>query len=161
MMEPETEIISSADAETMAELDIEYPHDEELTVPQFAYQSRLLIGKLRDDLVISAVWKSTGTSRGILVFQQANRAALSDAIDRILASPEPWENAAEVSSGKDKLVIAFSNSWSHTTPAPLERLNVRNQRNYVLDGVESTHEGISLPPASARLLAGKLRTLPG
>jgi hypothetical protein len=154
------EIIKSADAETIAELAIEYPHDEELTVPQFAYQSKLVISKLRDDFVISAVWKSTGTGRGILVFQQANRVTLCEAVDRILASPEPWENSTRFSFGKDKLVIACSSSWPHTTPAPLERLSIRNQRNYLLDGVESAHEGISLPPAIAQLFVEKLRGLP-
>lgn len=156
-MKQGAEIFNSEEAETIAEIDIEYLHDEEITVPQFAYQSKLLIGKLGDDFVVSATWRSTGTGRGILVFERGSGSAVCDAIDRILASPEPWETPIEISNGSDRLTVTFSSSWSHTVPAPLERLNIRNRRNYVLDGVEAAVEGISLPPASARRFADEMR----
>jgi hypothetical protein len=154
-MEPE--IFTSTDAEILAELNIENPYDEELTVPQFAGKSKLMIGTLGEDVVVSSVWRNSGKASGDVVFGWANAAAVVDAIERLLSFESPWEQPISITNGMDKLSVSFSSSWPHNTTAPLERVQVINRRNYMLDGLESHIVEISLPPSQARKFADELR----
>ena len=158
-MQQTPETIRSADAETLAEMDIEYPFDEELTVPQFSGESRLFIGKLSDDIVVSSVWRASGKVSGNVVFHRRNGIAICDAIDQLLTSESAWEHPVSITEGKDSITVSFSSSWPHNTPAPLERINVINRRNYLLDGLESHIVEISLPPSEAKKFADKLRQI--
>lgn len=155
--EQETETISSADAEILAAVDIEYANDEELTVPQFAGKSKLLIGRLGSDIVVSSVWRNTGKASGDVVFEQNSGTKVCDAVEQLLSAETPWEKPISIDTGKDKLTVSFSSSWPHNTSAPLERVQVINRRNYVLDGLESHIVEISLPPSQARKFAETLR----
>lgn len=156
-MQQETETISSADAKTLAEIEIEYANDEELTVPQFAGKSKVLIGTRGDDIVVSSVWRNSGKTSGDVVFSRANGIEISDAIEQLLSAEAPWNQPISILKGKDKVVVSFSSSWPHNTTAPLERVQVINRRNYVLDGLESHIVEVSLPPSQARKFADKLR----
>lgn len=156
-MQDETETISSADADTLAEIEIEYANDEELTVPQFAGKSKVLIGTLGDDIVVSSLWRNSGKTSGDVVFSRENAIAICEAIDQLITAEAPWDQPISITQGQDKVVVSFSNSWPHNTTAPLERVQVINRRNYLLDGLESHIVEISLPPSQAKKLADKLR----
>ena len=158
-MEQEPEAIRSADAETLAGMDIEYLYDEELTVPQFAGASRLMIGTLGDDIVVSSIWRNSGKASGDVAFDRRNGLAICDAIDKILSAETPWEERVEIADGKDKITVSFSSSWPHNTTAPLERVQVINRRNYTLDGLESHIVYVLLPPSQAKKFADKLRSV--
>lgn len=160
-MQQETETIRSADAETLAEIDIEYSYDEELTVPQFAGKSKLLIGRLGDDIVVSSVWRNSGKASGDVVFQRRNAIEICEAIERLLSAEEAWDHPIAIENGKDKVTVSFSSSWPHNTTAPLERVQVINRRSYLLDGLESHIVEISLPPSQAKKFAEKLRQAVG
>ena len=156
-MQQETEIFTSADASIFAEMDIEYSNDEELTVPHFAGKSKLMIGFLGDDIVISSVWRNSGKASGDVVFHRRNAFRICGAIDGLLASDKPWDGPAAIEEGKDKLTVSFSSSWPHNTIAPIERVQVGNRRNYMLDGLESHIVEVSLPPSQASRFADLLR----
>lgn len=156
-MEQEPENIRSADAEMLTEINIEYPYDEELTVPQFAGKSKLMIGTLGNDIVVSSIWRNSGKASGDVVFERGNGLAICDAIDKVLSAETPWEERVEIADGKDKITVSFSSSWPHNTTAPLERVQVINRRNYTLDGLESHIVYVLLPPTQAKKFADELR----
>lgn len=160
-MPKETEAIRSADAQPLAEIEIEYPYDEELTVPHFAGKSKLLIGRLGDDIVVSSVWRNSGKASGDVAFERRNGIGICEAIEQLLSSESPWDGPIAIASGKDDLTISFSSSWPHNTSAPLERVQVINRRNYLLDGLESHIAEFSLPPSQAKRFAEKLRQVLG
>lgn len=158
-MQQEIEHITSADATTIAEMDVEYLHDEELTVPQFAGKSRVFIGTLGDDIVVSSVWRNSGKASGDVVFEKRNATAICDAIEQLTSVESPWEQPIVIEQGRDQITVSYSSSWPHNTTAPLERIQVINRRNYTLDGLESHIVEISLPPAQAKKFADKLRQI--
>lgn len=158
-MQQEIEHITSADATTIAEMDVEYLHDEELTVPQFAGKSKIFIGTLRDDIVVSSVWRNSGKASGDVFFEKRNATAICDAIEQLTSVESPWEQPIVIEEGKDQITVSYSSSWPHNTTAPLERIQVINRRNYTLDGLESHIVEISLPPAQAKKFADKLRQI--
>ena len=136
-MQQDTETISSADANTLGEIEIEYAYDEELTVPQFAGVSKVLIGTLGDDIIVSSVWRNSGKTSGNVVFDRQNTAAICEAIEQLVSAETRSEEPILVTNGKDSVTVSFTSSWPHNTTAPLERIQVINRRNYLLDGLES------------------------
>lgn len=156
-MPEKPETILSVDAETLAVIDVEYSNDEVLTVPQFAGKSKVLIGRLGEDIVVSSVWRNSGKTSGDVVFERQNGVVVCDALEKLLASDMPWEQPISITNGNDKLTVSFSSSWPHNTTAPIERIQIINRRNYLLDGLESHIVEVSLPPSQARKFADSLR----
>lgn len=155
----EYEVIDASRAQTLGEISIEYENDEEITKPESATQTKLFIGVAGDEVVISSLNKNSGKVSGELAVEKENILFVADAIEKLSGEEKPWEKPIEAQRGKDDLLVFYSSSWAHNLPAPLERVVVRNRRQYVIDGLRSHLLGLELPPPAARKFAAEIKKL--
>ncbi|MDQ3323397.1 MAG: hypothetical protein M3525_13350, partial [Acidobacteriota bacterium] len=136
-MNEEAEIIDSSKMEILSEFPLEYENDEEITKAESTARTKLYIGTIGSDVIISSLSRNTNEIRGDLVVEKQNIVFVGESINELLNREKPWEESIKKESGKDKLLIYYSSSWANNLPAPFERIVVRNRRNYVLDRLEA------------------------
>lgn len=146
----------------LSEFPLEYENDEEITKAEDTEGTRLYIGSSGSDIIIGQLSRITNRIRGVLLVEKQNLLFIGESIDELLDREKPWEESIKLESGKDKLLIYYSNSWAHNLPAPFERVNVENSgRNYELDNLRSRDIWLSLPPKMAQKLADEIQRLFG
>lgn len=151
------EKIDSSGMRVLSEFPVKYENDEELTIPHEAEKATILIGALDENIIIAYSSKKTGNIISEIVFERNNIFSVGQSISEILEKREPWNEPFKYESGKDNILVTYSSSWAHNLPAPLERVNVYNRRNYELDGLRARDMWLSLPPKMARKLADEIK----
>jgi hypothetical protein len=158
-MSQQIENIDSKRARTISEFLLEYENDEEITKPDAAQRARLFIGVLDDDVIVSSQSRNTGEIWGNIAIEKRNINFVAESIEKLLGAEKPWETPIEYENGKDRLLIYYGSSWAHNLPAPFERINVRNRRNYEMDGLRSIDVEMELPPRMAQKFAEQIKKL--
>lgn len=160
-MTENVETFDSKQMEILTEFPVEYDNDEEITVPQNAEKSHVLLARLGENLVIGYRWKKTGEAVGSVIFENRNILSVADGIVKLLNEEEPWNAPLEFDAGRDKVLITYSSSWAHNLPAPLERVNVYNHGSYEFDGLRAHDVWFSVPPKFAQKLADEIKKCSG
>lgn len=142
--------------EILSEFPLEYDNDEEITKSESTSRIKTYIGTLENDVIISSLSRNTHEVTGDLVVEKQNITFIAESINRLLDEEKPWEESIKKESGKDKLLIYYSSSWANNLPAPYERINVENKRNYELDNLRSRDWWLELPPRMAQRLADEI-----
>lgn len=145
--------------EILSEFPVEYDNDEEITVPQNAEKSHVLLGTLGENIVIAYRSKKSNRIITDVVFEKESILSVGKSINGILREGELWTQPVEYEKGKDKVLVTYSSSFGHTITAPLERVNVYNRRDYELDGLRAQDMWLSLPPRMAKKLAGEIEKI--
>lgn len=158
-MDETAEIIDSSQMNVLSEFSLEYENDEEITKAESTTRVKLYLGTLKDDVIISSLSRNTQEMQGDLVVEKQNIRFVGESINELLKKEKPWEESIKEESGKDKILITYSSSWAHNLPAPFERINVYNRRNYELDGLRSRDWWLTLPPKMAQRLADEITKL--
>lgn len=160
-MNQETEIINSSRMTVLSEFPVEYENDEQITKPEDAEKADLYICSLDENIVVAYRSAKTGRRISELVFEKTNVSAVAGSVDKLLETENPWDAPLEIESGRDKILITYSSSWAGNLPAPLERINVYNRRDYELDDLRARDVWLSLPPKTARRFAVEMTKLFG
>ncbi|MDQ3323974.1 MAG: hypothetical protein M3525_16290 [Acidobacteriota bacterium] len=147
--------------EVLSEFPLEYDNDEEITKSESTSRIKTYIGIIENNVIISSLSRNTGEITGDLVVEKRNIVFIADSINELLNREKPWEESIKAESGKDKLLIYYSSSWANNLPAPFERVNIENKRNYELDNLRSRDWWLILPPRMAQKLADEIAKLFG
>lgn len=158
-MNDEVEIIDSSKIEILSEFPLEYESDEEITKAEGTAGIKLYVGIRENDVIISSLSRNTHEVRGDLVVEKQNILFVAESMKELLNRDKPWEESIKKESGKDKLLIYYSSSWAHNLPAPFERINIENKRNYELDDLRSRDWWLILPPRMAQRFADEITKL--
>lgn len=150
------EKIDSSQMKILSEFSVEYENDEEITKPDSAEKKKVFLCSLDENVIVAYQSRITGRIVSVIVFEKDNAFEVGKTINKILDSREPWSEPAEIEEGKDKILITYSSSWAHNLPAPLERINVYNRRNYELDELRAQDMWLSLPPKMAKKFADEI-----
>ena len=158
-MNDQAETIDSSEMQILDEFPVEYRNDEEITAPENSEKAGLAVCALVENIIIAYRSRKSGRLIGEIVFEKQSGAPIAAGIDELLSQEKPWDAPIEIKDGKDEILMTFSSSQAHNLPAPLERVNIYNRRNYELDGLRSRDVWVSLPPHSAQQLAKSLAKL--
>ncbi len=158
-MNKEPEIIDSNQMKVLSNFPIEYENDEEITKPESAEKAELSICSLDKNIIIAYRSKKSGRLISEIIFDKQNILLVAKNVDKLLSEEKPWDKPIEFENGKDKLLITYSSSWAHNLPAPFERINIYNRRNYELDNLQSRDIWLSLPPEMAQRFADEITKL--
>lgn len=158
-MNEQAEIIDSSKMQILNCFPVEYENDEEITAPENAEKSEVCVCSLDKNIIVASRSKKSGRLIGEIVFDKRSASPVAKGFDKLLSEEKPTDAPVEFENGADKILITFSSSWAHNLPAPLERINFYNRRNYELDDLRSRDIWLSLPPKSARRLADELAKL--
>ena len=156
-MNEQTEIFDSAKMKVLGEFALEYDNDETITQPAESSRAKIFVGTIGENIIIASQSRNTQEITGDLIVEKQNLRFIAESIEDLLDREKPWEAAIERESGKDNLQIYLTNSWAHNLPAPLERINIKNSRNYELDGLRSRDWWLSLPPRMAQKLLDEIK----
>ena len=158
-MNEEPEIIDSSKMEVLSEFPLEYENDEEITKAESTSRIKTYVGVIGNNVIISSLSKNTHEITGDLVVEKRNIMFIAESINELLDREKAWEESIKKESGKDKLLIYYSSSWANNLPAPFERINIENKRNYELDDLRSRDWWLILPPRMAQRLADEITKL--
>lgn len=152
----EYEVISSQDAQPIFEIPINYPNDEEITMPTRCENSKIYFCDLDGEKVFTGYPGKADKIPANLVVKNENLQFMADSLESLANSESPWQKEYVKDNEGDKLSIFFESNWGHDLPAPYERIVIRNERKYILDGLRSHLLVLELPKKAAQDLAKKL-----